>query len=146
MRAKLDRSQLIADAALRTYAKADSRLEAALTFLERADSHRTSITASMGDFVMGGEQRDKLADSIHAIECAIEAVEEQVTDLGEGYLAISGVLDSLDGIDPVAAKMLRKVYLETMTPQDAGESLGYSKAQAYRIWKRGLEEVYALSS
>lgn len=145
MKPRLTLDQAVADALLRTFAKTDSKVEAAMSFLERADSHRMSITASMESFTLGGEMRDKMADSVSAIEDAAETIRERIASYGEDWLVVSDALDQLEGIDPVAAKMLRKVYLEIMSPSEAAEALGYSEGHAYRIWKRGLDEIHAIT-
>lgn len=145
MKPRLTLEQAVADALLRTFAKTDSKVEAAISFLERADSHRMSITASLDSFVVGGEVRDKMADSVSVIDDAAETIRERIASYGEDWIVVSDALDQLDGIDPVAAKVLRKVYLEIMSPAEAAEALGYSEGHTYRIWKRGLDEVHALT-
>ncbi len=146
MRVKLTNEQKIADRFLRAYDLVDDRLESSLAGLERAESARSSITGSIEAMGLGGDQGDKMCESLARIDDAVGEIAELSKLFSDNFRAIESFITEVQRIDGQAGKVLRLTYINRLSAKQvaANEEVCCSKKTVYELLKRGLDIAFEL--
>lgn len=144
MNLTLTREQKLAQRQLRAYLLISDRMGSAVDMLARADAARQSISASIGEFSMGGGRNDKMLQAMVNMDEAVDRIKVLSERFADEMEAVEGLVSDVQAADPKAGCMLRTVYLGGMSPSEAAESIGCSKGTAYALLKRGLDLAYGI--
>lgn len=115
-----------------------------LKLIEDADNRLLSITAQMSETRGSGTAKDAIAANIASIHEAAGKLVVVSAMYVERLDAILNAVERVNGIDPLAAKVLSKRYMEPgRMPEFAeiGEELGYSEAYMMEKHLNGLDII-----
>ena len=137
MRLKLSREQKIAHRFLSSFHMVADRMDSSIECLERAESARTSISASIGAMSFSGEQHDKMLNAMLRMDSAIDEIGELADGYSEQFKEVEGYVSAVQRIDPQAGKALRKVYIEGLSAQGGGGRRGLRQEDGLRVPEEG---------
>lgn len=148
MRLKLTREQKVADRALNGYALVRDRLESNLVGLEMAESAQTSITSSMGELSLGGDNRDKLGDALVRVDEAVERISNTVERFAREFEDTEELVSEIQRRDEMAGKVIRLRYINGFPVEKIAEADGIdcSRKNVYEYLKRGLDITFDILS
>lgn len=146
MRLKLSREQKIAHRFLSSFHMVADRMDSSIECLERAESARTSISASIGAMSFSGEQYDKMLNAMLRMDSAIDEIGELADGYSEQFKEVEGYVSAVQRIDPQAGKALRKVYIEGLSVKEAAADEECAKKTVYEYLKKGLDLTFILLS
>lgn len=144
MKMILSDEQALVSRYLRSFRTASDRLDSAFVFLEKAEAARSSISASIGTFSMGGEQRDRMLGAMLRMDSAIDDIGGLTAELSDRFKEVEGLISEVQESDPRAGRALRDVYVSGLTVKEAAEKEGCSRKTEYENLKRGLDIAYDL--
>lgn len=146
MRLKLTREQKIAHRFLSSFNMVDDRMKSSIECLERAESARSSISASIGAMSFSGDQHDKMLNAMLRMDSAIDTIQDLADGYGEQFREVEGYVSAVQRIDPQAGKTLRKVYIDGLTAKEAAAEDECAKKTIYEYLKKGLDLTFILLS
>jgi RNA polymerase sigma factor (TIGR02999 family) len=126
---RLDATDLVNEAYLRLVGRADQA---------RWHNHRhffaAAATAMRRILVEHARRRRrrKYGGGLHRVDLTDQAITS--TQPPEEVLAVHEALDRLAAKDATAAELVKRRYYAGLSIQEAGKTLGLSRAQAYRQW------------
>lgn len=144
MKMILSEEQALVSRYLRSFRTASDRLDSAFVFLEKAEAARLSISASIGTFSMGGEQRDRMLGAMLRMDSAIDEIGGFASELSDRFKEVEGLISKVQESDPKAGRALRDIYVCGLTVKEAADKEGCSRKTEYESLKRGLDMAYDL--
>ena len=143
-RRKLTPERKIAEDYIRSYIRAQERLDSALYAIERADSSRQSMTQTLGAIPMSGGQRDKMHDSLVLIEESAEKIWATAPAIGVEYADVASLIDEVEARDEDAGRALRMWYLDARAATYIAKRIPCVRKTVYALVDRGLDAAFQI--
>lgn len=144
VRLKLTREQRVAHRFLSSFNVVGDRMKSSIGCLERAESARNSISASIEAFSISGSQSDKMLDALVRMDEAIEDIRGLSGSFASQFQEVESYVSAVQRMDAPAGKVLRMVYIDGMTAKEAAQVDECAKKTVYANLKRGLDLTFAL--
>ena len=144
----LTREQKAADRFLRSFDMVEDRLESSIVGLEKAESALYSITSSIDSMSVGGDNHDKMAESLERMDDAVETLSHMAERFIGDFRDVEELISEVQRQDGNAGQVLRFVYINRLTVEQITkrDETRYSKKTIYEYWKRGLDLAFDLLS
>lgn len=144
MNLKLTKEQRIPHRLFERYGNVDKRLDANLEALDRVESRRFSITASLGESISSSGDADKMGNALAAVERIIAKLEEDAYRLEDSFQVAHDLICRVTDIDRDAGTVLFYVYEAGLSANETAKKVGFSKKTVYELLRRGLDAAFAL--
>lgn len=145
MRMELTREQGLAHRLLASLGMTQERMGSCLAALERAESMRSSITASIdGMELSGSSQGDRMLSALVRMDESIDEIGELSGSLAEQFREVEAFVTEAQRADEMAGRALRLVYVDGATAKEAADGMGCSPKTVYEHLRRGLDMVYGM--
>ena len=144
MNLKLTREQRIPHRLLSRYGDVDGRLDANLEALDKAESRRFNVTATLGESVSSSGDADSMGNALAAVERIVALIERDAAELEDGYQTAHALISAVTDADMAVGLTLSYKYEGGLSAHEISRKLGCSKKTVYEHLKRGLDMAFAL--
>lgn len=142
VRMNLTRNQSAAERLLLEDAKNENALNSSLLKLERAESAKESITASIETYSFSQSQNDKMMNALSSINESIECIKKSAESFGKSFVDVECVIENVEREDAKAGGILRRRYIDRASISRIANEAGVSRKHVYTLIRKGLDTVY----
>ena len=142
MQFRITKEQRIPHRLLSRYGDVDGMLDANLEALDRVESRRFSVTATIGESVSSSGDADKMGSALAAVESIIATLEEEAAQLEDNFQTAHWLIGEVSKRDRDAGLVLSYYYEGGLPASEIASKMGCSAKTVYALIHRGLDHAF----